>query len=379
MADKKEFQVGDWIVVDNFDNDKPHLGITEGMQVIKGIPFKILSIQDRVRDGAIKFNVIEHMGYVWHPHWMRYATAGDFVKCGMEVPKELQQVPKNKPPKKKRRIVKPKALGVLLNQKVSGNPGTASYALRFKKKGDVFQVRDICNARMNWGYGQPAAREELLEINIHIASFIKSKAMDKKREKAYRRYIKYITQESPWAICFLKQPISAVFQYGAKLNLQRSLSELMGAAIALREGSEYNEKLETFTRLLSLKFSPNVAFLTSRYIHQNRDGRILREGMARCHQVLNEYMLWNHLKKFFKDGYKDHNFPIATTLERNYTVHNTIAITDYYAEQDCLTRNVFAKVLNDPNVKRGFGQRVNNYKWDDVVRLAQFIEDELKA
>src|SRR6185369_15678875 len=66
-------------------------------------------------------------------------------------------------------------------------------------------------------------------------------------QEAFEQYVDYIYNRSPWADCFInKKDIKQVLDEGYELNPEFGISRLVGAAIAIRDGYEYQSRLVVF-------------------------------------------------------------------------------------------------------------------------------------
>lgn len=363
-----KFKVGDKVIVDNVSPDQRGTfpGFIRSMEQYIGQEGIVVHVKPGASVVILSFNN-NRVGYTWHEDWLIPAAQA-----------------KNKKAKKKK-VAKPKLrpLWKILKEKVGNQPSTASYALRFSNGSDKIQARDICNARMTWNYGM-AKGIECQEIVISVHPHIAYRNMNAERTKQYYKYVKYIVNDSPWADCFVSKRLCDVMRYGARLNLDWGLSQLMGAAIALREGSEFNDSLPLFNTLLKKKYSPNTAFIVSRYIRPNGNLYTIW-GLAGGHTVLNREMLAKDFFEFFHNGYKTRGKPMRTEPQHTYSVFRTIARTLYEEEENLPDdKTTIEKVLNDGlfNGKwerpREWGQRWPDIKEADMIRLADFVEATLK-
>lgn len=155
---------------------------------------------------------------------------------------------------------KGKSLLNKLVKKVNGTNGTCHFAKRYVKGDDDLFVSAACHASIP-SFG----RVDVKEIALELASHLKHS----KDKDTYRKYVDYIIKRSPVSYLFKKRRVKDYSESGVCLNLDYTLSELMGACVALREGSEFPQKLNTFKQLLDAGYSEDVSWFVSRFYKYN--------------------------------------------------------------------------------------------------------------
>lgn len=133
-----------------------------------------------------------------------------------------------------------------------------------------------------------------------LLDLAKHKDMLKTRNKeTYLRYVEYIMARSPRANCFHYEGMKHAWEHGVFMNANRPIEELVGAAVALREGSEYYSKLDMFQKILDKGFSENVAYLLSYCVSEDMKW----QGFSDAHRSLCGDLSFDGVIKFFKEGY----------------------------------------------------------------------------
>lgn len=346
-----KFRMGDAVCTLE-GREKVRVGVIGGFH---GALYEIL-----YRGGAVHFT---------YEHNIRLATQEEAMAVGYEWKGE-DVVKKPLKPKKKKRVPRKPALSTVLKKATHGG-GVSSYALRFSHRGDKVHANDVCNARMKWPNWEGKAEGETLnEIVMDVNKTI-SKRFNAKERRQFLPYLNFILNDSPWAKCFITKSTSVAMRHGVKFNVDMGVSQLMGAAIALREGWEYGWKIPMFNKLLK-KYPPIVAYMVASYFCPVKNG-LSPDGFRSSHQVLSHAMSWEKLKKFLKNGYAKDGKPIRTVYENDYQVFNTIAPNEYDGHS---LGNQFRKA-SQPIVKgKGFGE-VHSYPKDRGIMLADWLVKEL--
>lgn len=161
------------------------------------------------------------------------------------------------------------AVGVPLLQELTDKVtvqgvGVCSYALEFEGGLRRFQVKDVCHARLTYGgryYSAEERDKKLLAVALNVSGHV-AKYKGEAAER-YKRHVQYILTESPWKDAFIQKPLEEVYTSGVYLDLTKEFWYCVAAAIALRTGSEFDNCLPLFQRLLDLNYSPNVAYVVS--------------------------------------------------------------------------------------------------------------------
>lgn len=288
----------------------------------------------------------------------------------------------NKAPIKKKKL----SLRAQLNAQVAKKPhaGVASYALRFRKTGTRFHINDACHASMRWMGHEQTEGNELSEIALSVSHWLSR--INKSNVKAYRAYVKYILNESPWAKCFLTKQVGAAINHGVLMNVDLHLSMLVGAAIALRGGWEYQDKLPLFLNCIKKGYSGHVAYLVSGHLGRDSKDKFYVTGFNGGHQVLSGiYQSWEHIRKFFREGYAgDFDGVRKSPNQTRYSVFGAI-------EGDCAAFNYYTKEVPKKALSTTLSEwadvKVFKRGWMDkygcnaagVKALADKITNELKG
>lgn len=198
--------------------------------------------------------------------------------------------------------------------------GMANYALAFTKSDTRFQINDACHARLCWGYREIEKKKEGDEITAMAMAIDQSFKHVGKLGDQYKDYVSYILKDSHFKDCFITHDVEDAIANGVLFNINRNVSELMGAAIALREAHEYRDKLVVWKDVIDAGYSKDVAFLMSAFI--STDNGIRCEN---GHRLMSQRYALNDLILFMKKGYyKKLPAIFNDKTQTKYEVHNTI-------------------------------------------------------
>ena len=255
------------------------------------------------------------------------------------------------------RVVKPAApaipkpvvkltLGEELLKKMNGRIGTCSFAIEFENGFRSLHNLEPCHAGLNYHNerGKP----------IRVFNALHGYANDNNRDKLIRFYT-YVCNESPWKIAFEEPFIPDMINSGVYLKADTPKNILVGACIAMRQGSEFPHRLNTFIRLLALKYSPNVAFAASQ-LCGGAERLLAREGGG--HDILHRRMLWDGLVSFFNENkFKEVGRPYNNKPGYGYRVWDSISPCE----------NIYGK-LDDKNIKGTvFGHVMSFFKPEELM------------
>lgn len=182
-----------------------------------------------------------------------------------------------------------------LREKVGNNPGTCSYAMTDTDGQDVFQVRDVCHARLVDRYDATEYKTAVLDVAGHYNTH--------EHPEAFKAYVDYIIQRSPWKGAFINRTTDEVVAEGVALNVNEGVNYVVSAAVALRIGYEYMQLAEDFHSLASSGCPEHLAFLTASMCNgYGIKGYYPLNGQRGSHHVVSSSMRFKTLKDFFFKG-----------------------------------------------------------------------------
>jgi len=179
---------------------------------------------------------------------------------------------KEKPPKE--------TLGEKL-KKIFGphSGGVCRYAISYVDNENVYlNDNGACHAAFQAPYDGGLIKEACDNIAYHL-----DKHVDKEDHEAYKRYVKWILNDSGVKDMFLTKDVNKAFEDAVYYNVEKPTSWVIGSAMLLREMSEFKPRLKTFKWALDNGFSEKIAWALSRFI---TDGNTFTPQRA-MHCVMN--------------------------------------------------------------------------------------------
>lgn len=179
------------------------------------------------------------------------------------------------------------------------------------------RVSDIC-------YRTLGHMSNLTEIIISIVPMIEQvKGEGDKALENFQKYFEYIVKESPWAGCFITKDWDEAKEYGLTMDVSKPLSQVVSAAVALRQGHEYYRYMGTFLHMRNLGYSGDVAFLVSMVLSIS-NGKWQRTEMGNNHQVLQSVADKACTLDFFANSFADHGDVPCTENQHDYKLFRAI-------------------------------------------------------
>lgn len=253
-----------------------------------------------------------------------------------------------------RKVDKPKL--DLLNELIErvkregGIRNVCSYALEFENDVRRFQVNDICHARLT---------VEGNRIVKNVALYI-GKYSEGVHKEVYKRFVKYIIDESPWRNAFKDRYNDEMLNTGVYLDVTKPHWYCVSAAIALRSGNEHRKNLPMFDQLLRMGFSPNVSYLSSQLINSLDK----YTGFTGGHHVFSSSLRPTDFTEFFDLGLiKGDPTPFNKAQGRMYKVFEVIGLP----QMDDLNKYLFKK--NEAIVISGHNQWNHPFKYIDLSSI----------
>ena len=385
LAEFKDFRVGDTVqVVDRdgvlakmIDNggEAVHndLYIPPDMsrQFAKNPIFKVSQAPNEDHENALRLKNDEDMNdWLWPISWV-VLSKGEIVK----------NVPAAKPKKVKKPKFKSLRAEQRAAQKKERGMGTCSYSLQFEDGSIRHQINDVCHARARRQiYGKKDG--EVTAMALHISSYEVAK------KQSYKDYVKFILNDSPWAPCFNTKSVAIAMRYGILMDVDKPINEVVGACIALREGSEFKGKLALFSYVLKLGFSGKTAYIISSMMGgKDANGNYKFTGCpGGGHKAWNDDISMQKMFAFFKAGYGKS----ASQSMRTGTVYRIDSHITDVADVSVLTeeqRKLFGEKIfrsikelvphDGPAANDGWGEKTVFYKEDGLKKLCKFVEEAL--
>lgn len=164
----------------------------------------------------------------------------------------------------------------------------------YKSVGETIEtaINPVCFATMR---GAGAVEEFAVDTQCHVHQ---NKGTDK-------AYLNYLFNDSPWADSFLTKDAQEALDKGVLMNCERPISEVMGAATALREGIEQKNRLPLFNEMLEAGYHGNVAYLVAASCKRAGNVFVADAPVNSNHVALHTNLDKDALLSFFLNGWPD--------------------------------------------------------------------------
>lgn len=384
LAEFKDFQVGDTVQVVDKDGvlakmienggDGRHNGLyippDMPRQFAKNPIFKVARAPNEGHENALRLKNDEDMNaWLWPISWV-VLSKGEIVK----------NVPAAKPKKVKKPKFKSLRAEQRARQKEVGAMGTCSYSLQFEDGSIRHQINDVCHARARrQDYGKKEG--EVTAMALHISSYEVAK------KQSYKDYVKFILNDSPWAPCFNTKSVAIAIRYGILMDVDKPINEVVGACIALREGSEFSLKLSMFAKVLKWGFSGKTAYIISCMVDdKNANGNYKFTGNPAGHKSWNDNISMQKMFAFFKAGYgksASQSMRTGTGYRIDSHITDVADVSVLTKEQrklfgEKIFRSIKELVPHDgPAANDGWGEKTVFYKEEGLKKLCKFVEEVL--
>lgn len=238
-------------------------------------------------------------------------------------------------------------------QKAKGlGSGLCSYAVEYGNGVRGFHIGDVCHARLNRSsaYDIRDGKDGVVKLAYGLRHCFARVDADKK--EAYKEYVDYIINRSPWAVAFLTKDINEAFDKDLYMNVECNRHIIAGAAVALRSAQEYPERPVIFKMVKDLGHSEHTAWVFScgfTTIAGTKD-RFNYRGWGGGHDVVSGDVSCKELVKFFQQGYHNHLGADKTpyrTSHGNYQISNAIAEYKGQSIKQWLADNTKATVIGE--------------------------------
>jgi hypothetical protein len=185
------------------------------------------------------------------------------------------------------------------------DPATCSYAIKLANGKIREQKRDVCHARLPLQTGDYLGHKQEkdpIAVVLHLKGHYKNAQPDLK--ETYVKYVDYMINRSPWAPIHLVKDAHDAIANCASLDVSRPLYELMGAAVSLREASEFPSNFRSFKKALELGYSEHTAYLMTCCFITRESGDSCRTYITNGHKVMHTDNKVPAIINFFTKGYK---------------------------------------------------------------------------
>lgn len=172
-----------------------------------------------------------------------------------------------------------------------------NYSIEFDNGVIRHQAPDACHARLCWSEWDDKDEKAKAIVNIALNITAHHKKFDGKEKEIHTRFVHYMLNDSPWADCFITKDVKEALEVGILMNVEKNVSHIVGAAVALRVATEWKEVLKPFGDVLDKGYSGNVAYLCCGHLMA---GKVTEWPY---HSALTSTLGLTDIIKFFKNGY----------------------------------------------------------------------------
>ena len=232
------------------------------------------------------------------------------------------------------------------------NPmSTASYALRSEMRRHI-HANDVCHARF-------ILNAPVKEIVLNITKHLKVS----KDPEAYKAFCSWMFNDSPMAKCFITKQFDDAIANGVQMDVSQPHGWNAMSAIALRMGSEFPKRLDTWDRLVGNGISSTTAWIMACFFKGEKDVFAFYENTANhCVHVhtfpLEGYMKFLREGFYFKEGI---GLDPSSKTGAAFVVSKSICGFEPYATKpkDKISIGEYLKELAKVEGKRG--------QWGDII------------
>ena len=172
-----------------------------------------------------------------------------------------------------------------------------NYSIEFDNGVIRHQAPDACHARLCWNNWVDKDIKAKAIVNIALNITAHHKKFDGKKKEIHTRFVHYMLNDSPWADCFITKDVKEALEVGILMNVEKNVSHIVGAAVALRVATEWEAVLKPFGDVLDKGYSGNVAYLCCGHLMAGK----VTEWPP--HSALTSTLGLEGIIKFFKNGY----------------------------------------------------------------------------
>lgn len=283
-------------------------------------------------------------------------------------------------------------LSTLVTRKfIERNPtNLSSYALKYGNGAIKYHINDVCFARacrQQWWdegdyEGKPAKeKDDVVEVAMSLrnAKVWGARNWEERPITNLHRYTRFILNDSVFKDAFLTKNNSVAWANGVDINVDTNHSLCVAGMIALREGFEFPDFLDSWAMLVKEGFHPGFAHIVARMIQVEKDGKVYKATWG-GHQTI-DVISAEGARKLLKEG------PVLVgesfrKSHQRYQIQKTLHSDSSYAvgaaiKGKCLSHRIF---LDAQKKVKGDGWAATSY-WDlkDILNNLKALEQEVLA
>lgn len=184
-------------------------------------------------------------------------------------------------------------------------------------------------------------------------------------------YLNYLFNDSPWATGFITKDAEEALEKGVLMNCEVPMSQVMGAATALREGIEQRDRLPLFKELIEAGYHGNVAYLVAASCKRQGSGFVAAAPANSNHVALHTHLDKDKLISFFLNGWPAMGKQPASKVGNDYNLWGDLCGGDQ--EVYASFSNWFIKTAKQTSTGTGF-YAVKTIKTKALYEFASLLE-----
>jgi hypothetical protein len=174
--------------------------------------------------------------------------------------------------------------------------GLCDFAFEGKTGMQDFQTAAPCHAALS----RPNVGAEVVAMAYCLRSDVKR--YGGADIKAYKRYMDYIFNRSPWAHAFLTKDVNEAMEKDILMNVEVNRFVMAGACLAVRMAHEYSNRPTAFVYFVDKGIGEHAAWVLCCALTV-RGNNFSRAGMGGGHDLIDHHRDMAELVKFFQVGY----------------------------------------------------------------------------
>jgi len=269
-------------------------------------------------------------------------------------------------------------LGEEVVRRMKHRDGCCAYAMERENGERIFHTPDVCHARLKASYSHKSGSYEagyskaVLNIEHHYR-FHPS-------PEQYQQWVEMMLSHSPFCSIFLTKDFDEALKGGVYVDVKAPLSQVVAAAIALREGSEYPQRIVAYSKLIEAGVLPKAAYFVSLcFSQEDANWRWTPPDGAHCIFALQE-MEFDGLLQFLRESF---HMPADAPFKSNcglYHVFDAICPgTGYYSYKKMqpgqrLAHKEFFNMFGLKKEGDGFNKKISLLTTEQLVIAAKKLE-----
>lgn len=194
------------------------------------------------------------------------------------------------------------------------------------KKEANYCINPACYAEL--GYKDDPIEQFIVDTQCHVHLL----GGDPQKYPANILYFNYLFNDSPWAPCFITKDAKEALEKGVVMDCNRPISELVGAATAVRESIEQKLRYKLFKEMMDAGYHGNTAYLMS-VSFSGKDGNYTLLNSNDGHTAISTSLGAEALISFFKSGYAPggkaanvemSHYQVYKTIDKNYGKYHNV-------------------------------------------------------